>query len=388
MRRKGVDPGSMIFGIGIGAGLMYLLDPVYGTRRRALIRDKAVRVAHTVEGAAETVARDSYNRFHGMTSVVSQSFHREPVDDDVLIARVRSAMGRQISHQRSIHVEARKGRVILSGPVLASEERGVLQVVRKVHGVKEVDSHLTVHHDTSGIPGLQGGEERRSSSEYAKRNWSPLARFLAGTAGSAFAGIGLSRRGLPGWSAAVAGGVLVARAATNLDLKRMFGVGAGRRAVEIQKAVVVHADPELIFPLWSNYKAFPFLMSHIRRVDDLGNGRSRWIVEGPAGIPIEFTARLTKWIPNRELAWETEEDSAVQHEGVVRFDPVDGGTRVQVRLFYNPPAGAVGHALVALMGSDPERRIEEDLARMKTSIETEHLPPDAGTRPTPETRIH
>lgn len=264
----------------------------------------------------------------------------------------------------------------------------MIRVARRVPGVRDVDNHLTVHHQTGNVPGLQGGEARRRSFGYMQKNWSPLARVAVGAAGAALAGVGIWKRGVWGWSAACAGGVLAARAVTNYDLRRLFGIGAGRRAIEVRKSIVVQAAPEHIFPLWSNYKAFPFLMSNVKRVEDLGNGRSRWTVEGPAGIPIEFTAQVTRWIPNRELAWMTEEGSAVQHEGLVRFEPAAGGTRVQVRFFYTPPGGAVGHALAALIGSDPEKKIEEDLARMKTSIETEHLPHDTGTHISPEVRIH
>jgi uncharacterized membrane protein len=70
-----------------------------------------------------------------------------------------------------------------------------------------------------------------------------------------------------------------------------------------------------------------------------------------------------------------------------RFDPANGGTRVQIRFFYNPPAGAAGHVVAALLGSDPAKKIEEDLARIKTSIESGTLPHDASARPAPESHV-
>ena len=36
---------------------------------------------------------------------------------------------------------------------------------------------------------------------------------------------------------------------------------------------------------------------------------------------------------------------------------------------YNPPAGAIGHALAALFGADPKRTMDEDLARLKSLFE-------------------
>jgi uncharacterized membrane protein len=36
---------------------------------------------------------------------------------------------------------------------------------------------------------------------------------------------------------------------------------------------------------------------------------------------------------------------------------------------YNPPAGALGHAVASLLGSDPKRAMDEDLLRFKSLLE-------------------
>src|SRR5438874_12205809 len=55
-------------GMGLGAGLMYVFDPQMGRRRRALARDKAVRLAHEAQDTAEVVRRDMTNRARGLAS--------------------------------------------------------------------------------------------------------------------------------------------------------------------------------------------------------------------------------------------------------------------------------------------------------------------------------
>jgi uncharacterized membrane protein len=37
---------------------------------------------------------------------------------------------------------------------------------------------------------------------------------------------------------------------------------------------------------------------------------------------------------------------------------------------YNPPAGALGHAVATLFGSDPKSAMNEDLVRLKSLLET------------------
>jgi uncharacterized membrane protein len=88
-------------------------------------------------------------------------------------------------------------------------------------------------------------------------------------------------------------------------------------------------------------------------------------------MPVEFDTVVTAFRPGELIAWRTVEGSPVAHAGIVRFDPTrDGGTRVHIRLSYNPPAGAVGAAVAWLTGADPKRQLDEDLVRMKTFIET------------------
>ena len=80
---------------------------------------------------------------------------------------------------------------------------------------------------------------------------------------------------------------------------------------------------------------------------------------------------ITERVLNRVLAWKTTEDSPVGHEGLIRFESVDDGrTRIQIGLSYNPPGGALAHGVLALFGADPKSRLDEDLVRMKTALET------------------
>src|SRR5436305_3939020 len=112
---------ALLAGVGVGAGLMYLLDPQTGRRRRALVRDQAYHVWNEAQDGWDTLRSDVRNRAYGLASETRSRFAREEVGDPVLCERVRARLGRVVSHPRAIDVTAQDGRVTLSGDILADE---------------------------------------------------------------------------------------------------------------------------------------------------------------------------------------------------------------------------------------------------------------------------
>jgi len=362
---------TLLSGLGLGAGLMYLLDPEMGKRRRAIARDKAIRLTHESADAAEAIAQDFSHRLGGLMAEGRSLFHRTPVPDDVLVERVRSKLGRFVSHPSSIEVSARNGCVTLRGPILAHELDELLACVARVPGVKEIDNQLEVHKQAGDVPGLQGGRGRPGERlELWQRNWSPTLRFLAGALGGGLLVNGVARRTLP---AVLFGGVglaLFLRGLTNIEMRRLFGLGRGRRAIDFQKTITINAPVDKVFQFWTNYENFPRFMANVREVQDRGDGHSHWIVAGPAGVSVEWDAVVTRFVPNEVLAWKSEPGSIIANAGILRFQPEGPNrTRVDIRLSYNPPGGALGHALATLLGASPKWIMDEDLLRLKSLLE-------------------
>jgi uncharacterized membrane protein len=354
----------------IGAAGMYVLDPDRGRRRRALARDKAVLALRQLGDAVDVTARDLTNRVRGTAAETWGTLRRGEVPDAVLEERVRAKLGRVVSHPSSIEVSAQNGVVSLSGPILEAELENALDSISRVRGVRTVENRLQVHKEAGDVPGLQGGAGRREERfELMQENWAPATRFLIGLTGALLAGYGFGRRSITGLGVGLAGTGLLARAATNLPARRLTGL-AGRPTIDVQKTIQVNAPVEEVYRFWSNLENFPRFMAHVRQVEATREGGYRWTVDGPAGAPVSWNARITEEIPNRVIAWRSEPGSLITNAGIVRFDStVDGGTRVHVRLSYSPPAGVAGHAVASLFGIDPKQQMDDDLARFKSLIE-------------------
>jgi len=154
------------------------------------------------------------------------------------------------------------------------------------------------------------------------------------------------------------------------DLKRLFGMGIGTEPVQITKNIEIRATPEQVFDVWSRYENFPHFMSHVIEVRDLGQNRSHWVVKGPAGANIEWDAVLTQADRPKQLAWRSEPGATVENSGSVRLESTGrDSTLATITITYHQPAGALGQGIAMVLGSDPERELEDDLVRMKQFIE-------------------
>ncbi|MET0981469.1 MAG: SRPBCC family protein, partial [Telluria sp.] len=210
---------------------------------------------------------------------------------------------------------------------------------------------------------------------------SALLRNPAVVGGGLLSLFGLMRRSPIAAALGLAGLALAARSGGG-GLSSLFGGSSYSSGdpVILEKSIRIDASPDEVYDLWSNYENFPRFMSHVLEVRDLGRRRSHWVVQGPAGTQFEFDSMLTEQVKGRRLAWRSEPGAEITNSGLVRFEPYRGGTLVTVRLSYMPPAGKLGHGLASLLGSDPKRQMDDDLARMKHFVERGVIPHDAARR--------
>ena len=201
-----------------GAGLMYLLDPTLGRRRRALFMDKTGRYSRAVGRGLETTAKDFGNRIQGLVAGGKRAFAQEMVPDNVLIERVRAELGRTVSHPSSIVIHADDGHITLSGPLLRHERDRLIRRIRKVRGVRSIGDQLDLHTDSGTEPGLQGQPGTPTG------RWPPAKRALAIGTGLGALLMGSRWRHLPGTALACAGATLMTRGIANRGVSKLIGL--------------------------------------------------------------------------------------------------------------------------------------------------------------------
>jgi uncharacterized membrane protein len=364
-------PLFVIGAAAIGGAAMYFLDPDRGRRRRALVRDQAVRAQSNVRELVDAGTRDLQNRGTVLFGRTRSLITRRKPTDSVLVERVRSKMGRYVAHPAAIEVTAADGEVTLKGSILSHEHADLLDAIQDVSGVKHVRDELSVFEKAEGISELQGEPRRRpQGSEFMDENWAPGPRLLAGVGAMTLAAYGLRWHGLMRLATVAAGTALLVRTATNKPLRTLAGQ-SGPNGIDIQKTVRINAPVQDVYRFLANYENFPQFMRNIRSVQVYADGRSHWIAAGPLGTDVEWDAITTRMEPDSVIEWSTIVGSPVEHAGTITFNSEgDGSTRVHLRMSYNPPAGAVGHVVAKLFGADPKSEMDEDFLRLKSTLES------------------
>jgi uncharacterized membrane protein len=290
---------ALVGGAGLGAGLMYLLDPDRGERRRA-------RLGDAMNDAAERLARQDV-----MTAVREAGARLGAAD---VVSGVRQA-GARLAGAR------------FDAPRLVSDIASVARDPRSIRPMWR-RGRLTF--------------QRRHSlaSLLDQHRWS----LLGVAAGILAAGVwGLSRRE-PG---------------------------------EVRESVTVNAPPQRVYDTWTRFENFPRFMPAVREVRSTGADRNHWVINGPAGTPVEFESVVTRREAPNALAWQTVEGALVSHAGTARFRPAGAGrTRIDVTMCWRPAAGGIGEGVATLSGIDPAHVLREGLGRFKAELE--HGRPEQG----------
>lgn len=230
----------------------------------------------------------------------------------------------------------------------------------------------------------------QSGCQSHKLNVGQWERMASVATGGALAVYGLSRLSLKGLGMAALGGGLIYRGttghcqlyeATGIDTAHhnsAIGVMAGH-GVRVERSIAINRPRNEVFQQWANIAQLPQWMSHLESVEPVGEGRSRWVAQGPWGARVSWEAEEINRRDGELLAWRSIEGSQVATAGSVHFrDDPHGGTVIHIELKYDPPAGKLGANIARLLGGDFGSRLDEDLRSFKALMESGEIPTTRG----------
>ena len=177
--------------------------------------------------------------------------------------------------------------------------------------------------------------------------------------------------------AAAAGSFLLARSSRRPEIETdaphwtLDKNAQGERAV-FGKTLLVNRPRAELFAFWKKFENFPLFMENVERVENLGDGRSRWFIKAPAGTEVTLVNRISEIRDGEYISWQSDEESDVANSGKVRFEdaPAGRGTYVSLIIGYDPPGGTLGRLFAKIMQREPEIQARRDLRRFKQLMET------------------
>ena len=367
MNGKKLITGTLL-GLGAGVATAYLLDPESGKKRcAALVREARKLLGNAMYETRKSI-EDSQHRLRGLVARLRTNLKNEPSSDTVLEARIRSRIGRIVSHPRKIHVVCDHGVATLWGVVTQDEIGRLILEAEKNPGVEQVIDHLEIvrRDEVSAEP----DNPLKRARNAARLNWSPSRRLAVGVSGVALAAYGWRRGDLFGKGVSLAGVGLIVRSTMHKHLRANLALSESSAGFELVKTIRINTPISDLYDFWANPENYPKAFGHVARIDRLGENLYRWTLNGPGGIPIGWEGMITRTVPNTVVEWKSLPGSSIGNFGMVRFDPIyDASTRIHIRMFYRPPAGILGRFFAELFGADPGKILGEDLKQLKYLFE-------------------
>jgi len=150
----------------------------------------------------------------------------------------------------------------------------------------------------------------------------------------------------------------------------------GARGVHVRESIRLEVPLADVYRFWRRLENLPRFMKHLDRVTEGPDGTSHWVAIGPAGLSVEWDARIIDDVDNTRIAWQSLPGSDIVTAGSVNFDAARAGrsTEVRVHLQYAPPAGKAGALVASLFGREPAQTIREDLRNFKQLLEAGEIP--------------
>jgi uncharacterized membrane protein len=138
----------------------------------------------------------------------------------------------------------------------------------------------------------------------------------------------------------------------------------------IEASVTIRRAVEDIFRFYRDFKNLPSFLGDVMAVEETGSATSRWIIQGPLGIRVNWTIKVTEECVNELIRYETVTLPALRTCWEIYFGPGTETGDAEVREVMKTPLGRLGRVALALIGKFPAEEVASNLHRLKQVMET------------------
>lgn len=224
-------------------------------------------------------------------------------------------------------------------------------------------------------------EARQASSTEGSSTWQRVA---VTAAGGTMLTLGLRRRTIPGYAAAVAGGLLLYRGLSGgegreFELVSLEGAEASAEAVDVERTLTIQAPVDEVRSFLEDTDNLDRVLGETGSVTASEDGNQRWEIQTPIGQSLAWEMQREDLGEEGEMRWSSTGDADIEMTMSTKAAPGDRGTELTATLSFAPPAGSIGQALFERLDFVPHAFVGRTLRRIKSIIETGEAPTLAGS---------
>jgi uncharacterized membrane protein len=146
--------------------------------------------------------------------------------------------------------------------------------------------------------------------------------------------------------------------------------------VTIHTSVQVDKPKNEVYQFWRKLDNLPLFMEHLKSVELLENGQSKWTLRLPADIAaISWEAEIVYDEPGDMISWQSLPGAMIQNTGKIRFmdTPEPDTTLIHVAITYQPPAGLLGAGVAYLVNPLFEKMVIDDVQNFKRYMDVGNI---------------
>jgi uncharacterized membrane protein len=147
-------------------------------------------------------------------------------------------------------------------------------------------------------------------------------------------------------------------------VRRRDGQDTAEGSVTIQRPV------EEVFRFYRDFRNLPDFLGDVMAIEEIGPDTSRWTIQGPLGIRVSWTVKVTEVHRNELIRYRTVAAPGLRTYWEVHFAPGGEAGATRVREVMHTPLGRLGRAALAVMGKFPGAEVSSNLHRLKELMET------------------
>jgi uncharacterized membrane protein len=138
----------------------------------------------------------------------------------------------------------------------------------------------------------------------------------------------------------------------------------------IEATVTIKRPVDDVFSFYQHFSNLPSFLGDVMAIEPTGPTTSRWTIEGPFGIRVHWTIKVTEERVNELIRYETVTSTGTRTYWEIYFMPGSNAGETDVHEVMKAPLGQLGPAALALIGKFPAAEVPANLRRFKQLMET------------------